>query len=144
MNRHVVPGSLCAGLAAVVAGTFLPWMHSGATTRNSYQAGGVARRVLSVPAWLDVALHVWPFTALAAAAVAAVLLLGWTALAGGLGVLVSLSCGAVTTGTLSLAGNGAVAPAAIGPVTTLCGAAIALMSSTLLLRREQDRKGRAA
>lgn len=144
MMRHLVRGWLVVGLGAIVAGTFLPWMHSGATTRNSYQAGGVARRVLTVPAWLDTALRVWPYTAIAAAAVAAILLLGWTALAGGLGMLLSLGCGAVTAGTLSLAGNTAVSPAALGPLVTLTGAVVVLASSTLLLRREQDRIRRVA
>lgn len=133
MIRRMARPLLILGLGAIVVGTFLPWMHSGTATRNSYQAGGLARRVLQVPAWLNTALYVWPFTALAAAAVAALLVMGWTATAGGLGLVLSAGCSVVTIGTLSLGGTEAVSPAAVGPVITLSGAVVVLASSTLLL-----------
>jgi hypothetical protein len=138
MNRRETrAGTLVAmmfGLSLMVIGTFLPWMTSGSVTRNSYQAGGVARRVLQVPTWLSGALHVWPFVGLACAVVVALIVAGLPQPAGVFGVVVSVACAAVSIGTLTLDGNAAVRPNSAGPATTIIGAVMVLASSTLLLR----------
>lgn len=139
MTRRAAASGLVLGLAAIVLGAFLPWMHSGSATRNSYRAAGVARRVLHVAGWLGAGLRVWPFIPLAAAVAVALLAMGWTRSAGVLGTLLCAGCAAVTVGTLSLAGNTAVSPAALGPSVTLIGAGLGLVSSTLLLGRQRHR-----
>jgi hypothetical protein len=125
---------IALGLSLTVIGTFLPWMTSGSVTRNSYQAGGLARRVLQVPTWLSDALHVWPFIGLACAVVVALIVAGLPRPAGVLGMVLGVACAAVSIGTLALDGNAAVRPNSAGPAMSIIGAVIVLASSTLLLR----------
>jgi len=123
----------CAGLVAVVIGTFLPWLYSGSRTRNSYAADGAVRRVLGVSDIGDAALTVWPFVGLACGAAIAALLLGLqrTSAVVGLAAAVGAAVGAIAM--LAAGGNGVVRPANIGPIVTLVGAAAVPVAVTIHL-----------
>jgi hypothetical protein len=141
--RHTAAGLGSAGLAAIVAGTFLPWLDSGSTTRNSYQAGGVARRLLDVSGWLGAGLQAWPYVGLLCAAVVALFALGLPRSAAALGLLTAGCAAAVAAGALSVQGNGLVGPAIRGPIVTIAGATAVIMASSLLLLQRQPRRVRS-
>jgi hypothetical protein len=113
-----------AGLAAVVIGSFLPWLHSGRATRNSYATDGAVRRLLDVSGPVDAALRAWPFVSLLCAVAAALLLLGRTGLGAALALVAAVAAGGVAAWALASGGRGIVRPAVLGPAVTVAGAII--------------------
>lgn len=122
-----------AGLIVLVIGTFLPWLHSGHTQRNSYQAGGALRRLLGLRGAADAAVSAWPLLALMCAAVVAVFMLGLRRSAVLLALLASLAAGSVAVAALRVDGNRFVRPILLGPIVTLVGATAVILAATLLL-----------
>jgi hypothetical protein len=112
---------VCGGLVLLVVGTFLPWLWSGRVARNSYAAGGAARRLLGVGGWLDTALRAWSFIGVLAAVAIALVLLGRSRLGTALAALAAAAGGGTAAWVLTAAGNGFVRPATLGPVVTLTG-----------------------
>jgi hypothetical protein len=143
MSRLALPATAGFGLAVLVAGTFLPWLHSGSTTRNSYQAGGLARRVIHVPGWLSGALVVWPFIGLVCAGVITLYAVALARSAALLGLLIGAGALAVSSGALAIHGNGAVAPAGTGPTVTIFGASVVMAASSVLLLEHHHRSTRS-
>jgi hypothetical protein len=115
----------------VVAGTFLPWLHSGSVTRNSYEAAGAIRGGLDVGPLAGAALRVWPAVSLACAAAAALYLLGIRAAGAVLVVLLAVVALVVAVGTLVAGRSGTVTVAPTGPAVTIAGAALALIATTI-------------
>jgi hypothetical protein len=153
MTSRALPtaGGLCAGvvgvgilgLGVILAGTFLPWLHSGTSDRNSYQAGGVARRVLAVPGWLSSVMVVWPFIGLLCAAVVALYAVQLSRSAAVLALAIGAGAIVVSVAVLTIRGSTAVSPASIGPAATIVGACILIISSSVLLLRRDRRPTRS-
>jgi hypothetical protein len=116
------------GLLLIVVGTFLPWLHSGRATRNSYATDGAVRRLLDVNGGLDAALRAWPFVSLLCAIAVALLLLGQRVLGVVLALLAALIAGTVAGWVLASSARGLVRPAAAGPAVTIAGAAITFLA----------------
>jgi hypothetical protein len=125
-----VPLGAC-GLVCIVVGTFLPWLHSGSHTRNSYGADGAARRLLGVDGVGGFALTIWPFVVLACAAGLAALLLAWARIAAIVGVLAAAGAAAGAIAMLTAGRSAAMQPAALGPTVTLVGSAAVLGAVTM-------------
>lgn len=120
-----------------IAGTFLPWLASGATARNSYQLSGMAARFALAGAGPgQLVLAGWPWLGpLLLLPVMAGALRRWVA-AGVLAVLL----GAVTTGigtVVVLLGSGRAAGGIsvirTGPVTLAIGGIMLLVGGGMLL-----------
>jgi hypothetical protein len=143
VRRIAGPALGALGLAVIVAGTFLPWLDSGARTRNSYQAGGVARRLLDLSGWRAAGLAVWPFVGLACAIVIALYALELRRMSAGLGLLVGAAAAAVSAGVLSINGTDLIGPANSGPIVTIIGATAVITASSLLLLQHAVRTFRS-
>lgn len=115
---------MCAGLAVVVLGTFLPWLRSGSVTRNSYASDRALRDLWHVHGPLAALLSVWPFVSLACALGMALLLLGLARAGSVVAVLAALCAAGVAAWTLATSGNTAISPATAGPAVTLAGAVL--------------------
>jgi hypothetical protein len=120
------------GLVAIVVGTFLPWLHSGAATRNSYQTGGAVRRLLATTGLIDDLLRWWPLVALACAAAIACYLLGWHTAGTVLAGLAAIAAAAAAIAALATTATSYAEVSLIGPVVTLIGAT--LVALAVLLR----------
>jgi hypothetical protein len=134
-----------AGLLCIVVGTFLPWLHSGSHTRNSYGADGAARRLLGVHGVGAAFLTIWPFVVFACAAALAAGVLGWRRIAAVIAVLAA--CGAAAGAiTMLTAGHSAVLqPANAGPIVTFVGSVVVVAAVTmhrLILTRHQPKERR--
>lgn len=151
MPNALVRIGACAGLGGIVLGSFLPWLRSGSATRNSYTADGLLRRTLQPGGAIPVLLHSWPYLSLGCALAAALLLAGpgYAPAAARLGALVGLLV-AAATGTVaiwaldSVASSGLVRLARVGPLVTLCSAALAALGALggLVPSRHRQRRHR--
>ncbi|TVT06473.1 hypothetical protein FNH07_20305 [Amycolatopsis bartoniae] len=115
------------GLAVLVAGTFLPWFHSGAVERHSYQAADVAGRLaLSGAPALRAVLHAWVAVPLVTAVCLGLLVLGVTRTAATVTGLFATFVGTVALLAVVRSGDGPIGISPAGPATTLAGASLAL------------------
>ncbi|WP_016700760.1 hypothetical protein [Actinoalloteichus spitiensis] len=120
------------GLVVAVVGTFLPWLRSGTTYRDSHQTVGVLRRfglVEGTP--VEYLLPGWPLLVPLAAVSLLLHLAGSRRTGAALGVVFSLLAG--TAGTFAsvqgFTSAGLITVTALGPVTTALGAVVVLVGS---------------
>jgi hypothetical protein len=132
-----------AGLAAVVAGTFLPWLRSGTVDRSSYSAGDVLRRIEALPTALGFLLDVWPFLSLACAAAAALAVLRVDRGALTVGAICAVTAGTTSAVVLVRGSTGLVRPVSTGPLVTLAGATVVFVTVLISLVRAYFRPRRA-
>jgi hypothetical protein len=125
--------ALGVGLVLTVVGTFLPWLRSGQTTRNSYASDGVARRLLHADGPLNALLHAWPFVSLACALALALLVLGLVRSGAAVAVLAAVCAAAVSVGVLTADDRSFVRPDTFGPIVTLSGSGLTLLAVLLCL-----------
>ncbi|AUS80578.1 hypothetical protein C1701_22075 [Actinoalloteichus sp. AHMU CJ021] len=121
-----------AGLVVAVVGTFLPWLRSGSTYRDSHQTVGVLRRfglVEGTP--VEYLLPGWPMLVPLAAAILLLHLAGWSRTGAALGVVFSLLAGTVgvIASVQGITSAGLITVMALGPVTTALGAVVVLIGS---------------
>lgn len=116
------------GLVMIVIGSFLPWLRSGRTSRNSYQAGGVARRLIGTSGLVDQLLALWPLVGLGCAAAAALFLVGLRTLATLLSAIVALGAGIGSVGALATTATSYAEVAVVGPAVTLSGATLVALA----------------
>lgn len=133
MRRYLAAGFGVLGLDVIVFGTFLPWLRSGRSTRNSYQAGDALERLRHMRGLLSVVITVWPYTGLACAGVLILFALGLHRAAAGFGVLAGTGTAAVSVWALGVHGSGFIAPERTGPIVTLFGALAVIGASILFL-----------
>jgi hypothetical protein len=135
IDARLTPASLLgtAGLVLLVVGTFLPWLQSGRTLRNSYQASGTLRRLLAPDGVVGTLLSAWPFVSLACAVAIACYALGLRRTAWLLGLLAAAVGAAAAIAALSLSGSHFARPAPTGPVVTLLGSALTLGAAIIRL-----------
>jgi hypothetical protein len=124
----VARGGICAGVVVLVIGTFLPWLRSGRTERNSYASDAAFRRLLDVHGAVAALLHAWPFVGLAGALGAALVLVGWLRVGAGLAAVTAACAGGVAIWALTREASGLIRPATIGPVVTLSGAILTCLA----------------
>lgn len=121
-----------AGLLVAVAGTFLPWLRSGATLRNSYELVAVARRLTSLgDGPVGVALGGWPAVGVLAAGCTGLYALGWRRCHAAATAILGVLVGTVATIAVVIlpAGDSAIGVVAAGPLVTLAGAAMAVLGA---------------
>lgn len=131
-DKAIAPLVGALGLIVVLIGTFLPWLHSGTATRNSYQTGGAVRRLIGTTGFVDDLLRLWPLVAVACAAAAALYLVGLQALGTLLAGLSAMAAGAASIGALATTATSYAQVSLVGPVVTLIGAT--LVALAVLLR----------
>lgn len=124
-----------AASALVVIGAALPWLHSGARSRSSFDLVAVAQRLgLSPDGWQGVALRLWPVVPLVC--VLATVAAWWgrhhisAALAAGVGVASLWLAWEVRTADLA-----ANLRLAAGPTVTIVGALATFVAAAVLLIR---------
>jgi hypothetical protein len=132
VRRAVAPTAGVAGIALLIAGTFLPWLRSGDVRRNSYEAGGALRVLVDLPGLLDAGVRAWPFIGLWCAAAVAAFVLGARRTAAALGLLAGALGGVVAIATLHARGTGLVAATRSGPIVTLIGSVLVFGASLSL------------
>lgn len=129
---------LLVGLTVTIVGTFLPWLISGAVTRNSYQLAAALQQFRLVDsALMDAAIASWVF--LGPVLLVPTLLLAfrmWRTAAGVSVVLGLAMAGAVITTLIVVGGKErlGVRLADAGPMTVACGSALTVAAGLLLLR----------
>lgn len=123
--RRVV---LVAGLVAVVIGTFLPWLRSGRVDRNSYAAGDALRQLEKLPTAVGYLLDAWPFLALLCALAAAAAVLNRMPVAAVAGGVAAAVAGSVSGYVIARASGSLVRPVFSGPITTLTGSCVVLVT----------------
>lgn len=121
------------GLLTIVLGTFLPWLRSGDAQRNSYQTGGMLRRLLGLHGPAEVMLSVWPFVALLCAGVVALFAVGLRRVAAATSLIAAAASGAVAVTALQVSGTTFAMPVRLGPLVTLVGAVSLASAATLVL-----------
>lgn len=134
------------GLAAAIAGTFLPWLQSGEVRRNSYASAGLLQRLLGLDGALGALLTAWPFLGLFCALVAVGFLAGLRRAAAVGAVVAGGVAVAVAVIALRTSGAGQLRHVATGPIVTVMGGAAAILAATLFLlshRSHSSRAGRA-
>jgi hypothetical protein len=119
------------GLLVIVIGTFLPWLQSGTTSRNSYQTGGAVRRLIGTTGLVDDVLRLWPLVAVACAAAAVLYLVGLQALGTLLAGLSAMAAGAASIGALATTATSYAQVSLVGPVVTLVGATLVALAVLL-------------
>ena len=120
------------GLVVIVVGSFLPWLRSGRTARNSYETGGAVRRLIGTEGLVDDLLRLWPVIGVACAAAVALFVLGLRTLSTVLAGLSAMAAGAAAIAALAATANSLATVALTGPVVTLIGAT--LVALAVLLR----------
>lgn len=128
---------LLAGLAAIVAGTFLPWLRSGTVDRNSYSAGDVLRRIEQLPSALGFLMDVWPFLSLACAAAAALALLRIDLAALAVAGVCAVVAGTTSAMVLVRGSSGLVRAVSTGPLVTLIGSVLVFVTVLVSATRIQ-------
>lgn len=132
-----------AGLILMVGSTLLPWLTSGETVRNSYQAIAALRRLTPAGDGVTgVLLSTWPGLGPAAAVVVLLVLIGWRraaiVFAALLAVIVGTVSGlAVVTG---VTGGSVVYVNVLGPATGVVGA-VSTLAGAVLIGRSSTRTG---
>lgn len=128
------------GLAVLVAGTFLPWLRSGAALRDSYQSVGALRTLVggTLGALLNTWLMVIPVCGLCVALYAVRL----RRVSAGLGALVSVVVGTAATLVVVQRDDPAalIGATATGPAVTLIGATVALVGAIAVLASAHGRQ----
>ncbi|GAB3574680.1 hypothetical protein GCM10027445_35940 [Amycolatopsis endophytica] len=126
---RIGPAVATLGLALVVLGTFLPWFSSGSVSRSSYAAAGLADRLalLEDPV-AGTALRAWIAVPALTAVCVVLFVCGLARTAATLTALLAITGGTIALLATVQAGESSsvVAVSASGPVTTLCGSALAL------------------
>jgi hypothetical protein len=125
---------LSTGLVVLVVGTFLPWLRSGRSTRDSYQADGVVGRLRDPSGVLGSVLHVWPFLGLVGGVALALVVLGRPRSGAALALVAATGAAAVAIWALNTHGSAVAEVAEIGPAVTLIGAIIVPMGAWGLVR----------
>lgn len=126
---------LLAGLAAIVAGTFLPWLRSGTVDRNSYRAGDMLRRIEQLPTALGFLMDVWPFLSLACAGAAALVLLRIDRAALTAAGVCAVVAGTTSAVVLVRGSSGLVRAVPTGPLLTLTGSVLTFATVLVAVAR---------
>ncbi|HEY3262948.1 MAG TPA: hypothetical protein VGJ95_22210 [Pseudonocardiaceae bacterium] len=146
---HRPAGPLLGGSGALVlvAGTFLPWLASGAALRNSYQAMAVARRLTPLgDGATGAALLAWPALGGITASLLVLYVLGLRRTAAvGISLLATLAATVAAAMVVLLPpGDFTVRAVLLGPVVTATGAALAVAGAVTTLVRPTNRASRRA
>ena len=131
--RHLIMVAAPVGLVVTVVGTFLPWLGSGQAERNSYAAGGAARRLLNLSPPVHDLLGAWPALGLVAAVAIALVVLGHLGPGLGLTFAVSAVAGACAAAVIPVRGTSYAHVLLTGPVITLSGATLSALTSLITL-----------
>ncbi len=124
---------VAAGAVLLLAGTFAPWLQSGRSRRNSYQAAGVLQRLTGLHGPAGVALDAWPLLAFGCGLLALLFALGARRVAAVVSLAVAVGTGAVAVLVLRAPAAGGIQVVRTGPIMTLCGAGVAALATAALL-----------
>jgi hypothetical protein len=130
-----------AGLAVLIAGTFLPWLRSGVVLRDSYQSVGALRALVSGGV-ADTLLNAWLLVIPVCGLSVALYALRLRRVSAALVCLVSAVVGtAAALVVVQRADPGAlIAASATGPAVTLAGATAALVGAIAVVAGPHGRQ----
>jgi hypothetical protein len=139
---RTAPGLTAVGLVVLLAGTFLPWLHSGTVSRDSYQSASVLR---GLPSSLNGAenalLYGWLAVIPLCAVSIALYALNLRRPSGAIACLVSVLVVVTSVVAITLPGTTAsVGFSSVGPTVTLVGAAFALIGGIIVIRGPRARE----
>ncbi len=126
----------CVALAVCIVGTFLPWLDSGETSRNSYELGGAAGRLgLLGDGVVSALVGGWPLVGpICLLPVVAVAARWWRTAAAGCAVIGAVLAGLTVLlvgragSTVQSIGSWGVALRAVGPDTVTAGGIVAAVA----------------
>lgn len=152
VRSRPAPGALgqltgAAGAVLLVAGTFLPWLASGAALRNSYQAMAVARRLTPLgDGAVGVVLAGWPALGGITAACLVLYVLGLRRIAAVAISLLAVAIGTIATLMVVLLppGDFTVRAVVVGPVVTMTGVVLAVVGAVTTLASAANRASSSA
>lgn len=132
-SRAVLAATAGLGLAIMVVGTFLPWLRSGSTQRNSYTADGLVRRLLATDGITHALLMMWPFLSVLCAVAVALLLMTLFRTGGTLALVCAVAVGIVSVRILATGSHALIGVDRSGPGLTLAGCALTASASLAVL-----------
>lgn len=135
---HALGGVLTAGgLAAVVLGSFLPWLTSGGVQRNSYAITGIIRRLGFAGGGFGAsALSLWPLLGPVVMLAVTAAILRWWRMAATIALLVAVPTAVLAAAVLLVAdgrSGAGMSLAHAGPVTTGSGGLVAVAGALIVL-----------
>ncbi len=127
-NHRLGPSAIVVALGAAVmtAGTFAPWLASGASSRNLYRSAGLVERLAGLGRPVGLALDALPLTGMYCVAAGVAYVMGRRRIAAGAIALLAVVFGGIASAALANRRPGAVHLLAVGPSLTLAGAALCL------------------
>ncbi len=141
MHLHLPAVAVGTSAAVLVVGAFLPWLHSGARARSSFELVTVARRLgLSPEGWQGAALRLWPLVPLVCVLATVAAWWGRHLLAAVLADVAALSSGWLSVRALT-ADLGANLRLGVGPTVTVVGAVLLVLAGPVgLVVRARGRR----
>ena len=148
-RQTVRPGLALLGVAAMISGSFLPWILSGRNPKNSYQIAGAAERYLPEGnEFLGSALTLWPWQGPIWAVIVVLFLIGLhlpilRRIAAVIAFVFALALGAVAVGVLIVGGqvtNNWITVHSAGPIVTVIGSVITMTATAMITLRRQNRR----
>ena len=113
----------------MIAGTFAPWLRSGATTRDSYRTAGLLQRLLGIDGFAGAALDALPLLAVLSAGLLALVILGRIGIALVIGSLLAMAMAALSIAALHAPDSHGVRVATAGPAITLVGCVLIIVAA---------------
>ncbi len=148
-DHRLSPSAIVAALGAAVmtAGTFAPWLASGASNRNLYRSAGLVERLAGLGRPVGLALDALPLTGLYCVAAGVAYVMGRRRIAAGAIALLAVVFAGIASAALANRRPGAVHLRAVGPSLTLAGALLclgALLAATGHLQHAAQARRRGA
>jgi hypothetical protein len=137
-----MPSLCCVGLALIVMGTFLPWLRSGTVERDSYASEGAIADLVRTNGFVEALRPAWPFLSVVCGLGAAALLIGYAWAGRVLAVVAAVAGGGVAIAVLGSGGSGIVSVSPAGPVVTIVGAAVVLVTVLITFATARVGSGR--
>ena len=125
-QRHLAAVTVAVGTVVMTAGTFAPWLASGASERNLYSSAGLVQRLAGLGRPVGIALDVLPLTGLYGIAAGVAYVTGRRRIAAGAIALLAVVLAGIAWAALAHRRAGEVHLLAVGPSVTLGGALICL------------------
>jgi hypothetical protein len=127
-SRRLHPAAIGVAVGAVTmtAGTFAPWLASGASARNLYSSAGLVQRLAGLGRPVGLALDALPLTGVYCIAAGVAYVTGRRRIAAGAIALLAVVFAGIAVAALSHRRPGEIHLLAVGPSVTLAGALLCL------------------
>jgi hypothetical protein len=145
VSRRLHPAAIgvAVGTVAMTAGTFAPWLASGASARNLYSSAGLVQRLAGLGRPVGLALDALPLTGAYCIAAGVAYVTGRRRIAAGAIALLAVVFAGIALAALSHRRPGEIHLLAVGPSVTLAGALFCLAAMlTAAGQRQHTVRGR--